>query len=360
MARTIPAVATIALPDTRLTTPTKPVDAGSAANLGHWRDVAQVHNLNIAMVHAQPVYQQMWDGGFVYNVPGWTFRYKVAVPKLTDQHTNITCRVYGYSPGGAGGGKVRFSAAFAPAVFSVVTLPAGPAVWTAAATFLAVGAGAFAAGDTELVTVETEANVNIAAIALEYNQINPGGAYPAAADALAAGVGPDGAIPLDLLEVGADSPLCSEIAQTLSGGVTAVSARLRTYHAMGVLDGSFLLERPFRVIVPVYDLGAVRHPLKFRLLATGQAQAQRHLIQHNPSTTEAAHDAWKDGAGARAPRGFTAVDIPAGAAVPFDSGEVGITLLAGDIIQAPGGYFGFAHLTVYPVAGFNGFAAWGI
>ena len=57
--------------------------------------------------------------------------------------------------------------------------------------------------------------------------------------------------------------------------------------------------------------------------------------------------------------GFTAVDVGAGAG-SFDSGEVTITLEPGDIIQAPGGYFGFAHLTVFPATGFDAFSAWGV
>ena len=356
MPRTIPAVASIVLPDTRLTTPTKPVLAGSATNGGHWLDAALIHNLNAAMVHAQPCYQQGWDGGFIFvTAPAtWTFSHEITVAKLTDQHTNITCRIYGFSQAGAGLGAVRFSTASAPAVFSVVTLPAGPAVWTAAATLLSVAAS-FGVNDYETITVEILDSVNVTTMQGEYDELSPGGAYPAGNDELASGVGPDGTVPLDTLELAADSPLPSEIARTLADGITAVSQRLRTYSSMGTIP--IRMERPFRVVIPVYDLGASVHKLKFRLLAEKGGLARTHLVQHSSASSAIGFDQWKNAVASS--RGFTLVTVPGGAG-QHDTGDIEITLEAGDIVQAPGGYLGFAHLTLWPGPNLLSFAVWGI
>ena len=354
MTRRIPAAASIVLPDTRLLTPTKTVFAGSSTNTGHWFDMASVHNLNLAMVHAQPVHQQNWDGGFVFNVGGFTSRYQVIVPKLTNQHTSITCRVYGHSPSGAGGGAVRFTAT-TPATTATVTLPAA-AAWTAAAPTLDV-AGSFGVLESEIVLVETEDDVNIQAIELEYAQINPGGLYPGADDELASGIGPDSTIPLDTSELAADSPLSSEFAQTLDAGIAAVSTRLRTYSAVGSIQAGGFNERPFRVVIPVYDLGASVHTLKYRVLANRSGLgAVNHIIQHSNASSDSGQENWIND---RAPRGFTRETVPAGAGV-YDSGEISISLDAGNIVQAPPGYFGFAHLTVYPGPDLLAFSAWGI
>jgi len=350
VARTIPAVASIALPDVRLTTPTKPVDAGSISNLGHWYDVAQLHNLNLAMMHAQPVYQQNWDGGFVYNVPGLVDRLTVIIPKLTDQHLTLSCRVYGHSF--LGGGVVRFTSA-TTGNFSDVALLAATA-WYTGAPALFIG---LPPGDTDVITISTSGDVNIESIAIEFDELNPGGAYPGANDELLGGVGPDGTTPLDSLEVLADDPLCSELAQTVSAGVTAVATRRRTYHAMGVLPLPYFLQRPFRVVVPVYDLGNARHTLKFRMLSTVQAQPVAHLIQHSAATQESAWRLWQAN---NTSRGYTQVLVAGVAGDPFDSGEISIVLEPGDIVQAPGEYFGFAHLTVYPRPGLKSFSAWGV
>jgi len=352
VARRIPAVASIELVDNRNLTATKPVDAGSATNSGHWYDAASLHNLNLAMCHAQPVHQQCWDDTFVLDSgAAYVDRYEITVPELSDQHLSLTCRVYGAT---TGVGLVKFTS-LATGNTSIVTLP-GAAAWTAGAAVLDMTLG-FPVLDYDTITIATWDKVDIENIAIEWVELNPGGAYPAADDALAAGVGPGGVPPLDTLEVDADSPLCSEIAQTVSAGITSVGARVRNYVCFGSIDAAGFATPdpgvPFRFIVPMMSHAQSIH---YRIKAAKGGSIRTHIIQHCSSGIGAAFENWQNG---NAPSGFTAVEIAAGAGNVWDDDDVDV--LDGSILpDAPGAYVGFAVFAIYPDAGLLSFTMWGV
>lgn len=355
MTRRIPGVGNIALPDTRALTPGQSVLAGSAALRGAWYDIASQHNLNLAMHHAQPCHTQGWDTGvFAYNSAGYVLRYETSIPKLTDQHTNITCRVYGNSP--LGGGLVRITATTSGSAV-VVALPA-VAAWTAAGALLSV-AGSFAVNDYETIQVETDGSVAIEWIALEYDQLNPGGAYPAADDALAAGVGPDGVLPLDTAELAADQPLPSDIAATLSAGCSAVASRFRTYSSSAALDPGGLPRRAYRVVVPVWNLGPNPHTVYYRLKVTsagGGGGDRNHTIQHTGNGT--IEELYEQSVVNGSPFGYTNISVLAGTGTNWVTGS--FALSTGSVMSAPGAYYGFAFLAITPDAGLDSFTFWGV
>jgi len=349
MSRRIPTPGSVVLPDTLALVPGAPVLAGSASVGGHWYDFASLYNLNLAMVHAQPVHEQQWNGGFVFNTGAFTSRYEVTVPKLTDQHLGIECRVYGHSP--ATGGQIRFTATTSGNT-STVAVPAA-AAWQAGATSLSM-AGSFGVNDYETILVESNGDVDIQAVALEYKELRPGGTYPGADDALAVSTAVDGAWPLDTDELAADKPLSAETFETLTDGTAAVDGRVRVYSSWGDVTGAGSRLRPFRVLVPVFDMGASLHTLNYRIKGLQGGATRTHFIGHGPQTNEDAYQQWLAGVDAR---GFTGVDISAGGGSEWKEGT--ISLLAGDIIPAPGGYFGWVQLTVYPADGLLSFSLWG-
>ena len=306
------------------------------------------------MCHAQPVHQQCWDDTFIFDSgAAYVDRYQITVPELTSKHLTLVCRVYGSS---LGVGLVRFTST-ANGNTSVVTLPIG-AAWTAGGVDLDMTA-AFPILEYDTITIATFGKVDVENIAVEYVEINPGGTYPAADSQLASGPIAnfiDEIVPLDTLDVSADSPLCSEIAQTVSAGIISTAARVRNYICMGSIDPAGFATPdpgvPFRVIVPMMSN---YQTIKYRIKAAKGGAIRTHIIQHSPAGIGPAFDVWQTGI---APDGFTSIAIPAGAGDVWVDGSVNV--LDGSILpDKPAAYLGFAVFAIYPSAGLLSFTMWG-
>lgn len=355
MANRIPAVASIVLVDALRMSSTLPIIAGSSSDAGKWFDLVSMHNLNLSQVHAECVLSQSWDGTFAFNVaapPTWTARGNATVPKLTNQHQDLNCRVFGFTP--TGGGLVRFTAVTSGNT-STVTLPTAPSAWTAGATTLDMS-GSFGANDYETILIETSIDVNIKDIALEYFGVNPGGAYPGADDVMPLGLNVDGTYPLDTNGATTDSPMTSEHGQTLASGITTCAARFRSYIALFAIDAAGFATPnpgvPWRTVEPMHD---ELQTVYWRLQGVQDAvSARTHVIQHGPSSIGEAHSVWTAGDEAL---GFTQVEIVAGGGgTVWMEGSVVVRSAA--IVQGPGAYLGFATLGIYPDVGLLSFSMW--
>ncbi len=371
MARTIPAPTNIVLPDPRKIVPTKTIFEGTAVEPGHWADaIVPLHNLGQAMMHAQPVFQQMFAADiyqFVFG--GFTTMFEITLPKLSNRHNFLTFRIYGHSPAGAAGGFCKFTA-LTSLTTATVTLPAGPAPsWTAAATFLDVTL-AFPVLDFETLRFEVDGDVDIVVIDLEWNELRPLGNYPALDDEMVVAQSIDNSWPLDTLEVAADRSVRSEFGETLFDTITDLSARVRVYTSfINFINQPPVVNNetdphPYRVIVPVQDNGGGGHELRWRMqVVPDPGQETYHFIQFSGQATIADGRA-VDIAGVGA-FGFWRVTIPAAAAVAVwvsseDVGQQRVRLIGADILAAPGAFQpGFAHLIVYPDLGLRSFTAWG-
>lgn len=220
MARTIPAPPYVA-PEPTKAAVGDPIMGGSAAEPGHWLDIAKGVNLAISDGHAGSVIQQNWiDVGAGHAGAGWIELYRYRVPELSPYHTVVQCEVYGLSATGTG--RVRFSSVNA---FGAQWVALGVAdAWHTTAN-LAVSFGWVG---YEEIYVEHDADVEIRAISVTYLPSDPSGLWPGADGALAAGA-TGSYIPMDDLEVGFDSAHPSRLGHMLRDNLALMKARQRVY-----------------------------------------------------------------------------------------------------------------------------------
>jgi hypothetical protein len=260
VARSIPALPVIPA-DPRRDAPRLPILAGlglTPEDVGHWRDLARLVNLDIATGNASVVFEQTWADGqmFVASV-GFAHRFRIAIPPLSGYHTLVRCSVYGSDP--AALGTVRFQGTNAASLVDIA-LPILDA-WTDSAGpgHLAV---AFAwAPSYEEITVQTDGVCNITAIKVEYLDHSPGGLWPGADDAIAAGPVPGStnlANPMDDAEVAADSPLASDLGVNILRNLRDLEARERVYLSIAGFEPTLVVGVdsvipvfPTRVVAPV-------------------------------------------------------------------------------------------------------------
>ncbi len=231
MARAIPLLPVIPA-DPRREAPRLPIMSGqgfAAQDVGHWRDLARLINLDVATGNASVVFEQTWSDK-QFNVPfsvGFVHRIRIAIPPLSGYHTLVRVSVFGYDP--AATGVVRFRGTNAASLVDVV-LPA-VAMWTDSVTpHLPV---AFAGAPSfEEITIETQGVVNVEIIKIEYLDVSPVGAWPVADDALPLGPIPgsaNNANPLDDAEVAPDSPLSSDLGVNVLDNLRDLEARERVH-----------------------------------------------------------------------------------------------------------------------------------
>jgi hypothetical protein len=260
VARAIPALPVVPA-DPRRDAPSLPILAGlglTPEDVGHWRDLARLVNLDIATGNASVVFEQQWaDGQFAVTSVGFTYRTRVAIPPLSGYHTLVRCSVYGNDP--AGLGVVRFRGTNAASVVDIA-LPVAVG-WTDSAGpgHLAVVTAGFPA--FEEITIETDGVCRIDIIKIEYLDVNPGGLWPGADDALAAGPVPAtawGANPMDDAEVTADSPLSSDLGLNVLNNLRDLEERPRVHLGLAGYNASraaglepVIADYPQRVVASV-------------------------------------------------------------------------------------------------------------
>ena len=345
MARAIPALPVIPA-EPRRTAPRLPIKSGqgtAADDFGHWYDLARLVNLDLATGYASVLFQNTWSDGqmFVTSV-AFAPRFRIAVPPLSGYHTLVRCSVYGNR--GAAAGTVRFQGTNAASLVDIA-LPLVPA-WTDS-----VGPGHLAvvfagAPSYEEITVWTDGDCNIDTIKVEYLDVNPGGLWPGADDALPVGPVPGSvnlANPMDDAEVLPDKPLSADLGINLLRNMRDLEARERVHLSVAGFDPG--------VVVGVDSvIGAFPHRVVTPMLAERVPDVELTVAVYADGTG-GAFDLWVQRSGAEAGLSYT----PARDAVKLSIAAVGpswrfytVELTGGRDLESPDHYPGLTTLAIRP------------
>lgn len=232
MARSIPAAPYVP-PDPAKFGPRSPIKEGAgtvpALDVGHVYDLARAVNLCTATVNAGPMFQQAFpDQTFWVASPGWVYRCRFRLPELGGQWNAVRVSVYGRAPAPPGTGAVQVLTVNAGFVATPIPVAAALQWYDTVAPYAPC---VFAAGEEEL-WIQTDGQVEIDQIQVQYMDYDPTGLYPGADGALPAGAIPGAspvAYPADDAEVAADKPLCSDVGLNWLNCLRDVEPRPRVY-----------------------------------------------------------------------------------------------------------------------------------
>ena len=345
MARSIPLLPVVPAEPRRFA-PRLPILSGQGTvvpdDVGHWNDLAREINLDIATGNASVVFENTWSDG-QFNVASLVFtnRIRTAIPPLSGYHTLVRCSVYGWTPTA---GTVRFQGTNAASLVDII-LP-GVVGWTDSAgpAHLAV---AFAGVPSyEEITIDTDGDCNIEVIKIEYLDYNPGGLWPGADDAIAAGPVP-GSVnlsnPMDDAEVAPDKPLASDLGVNILRNLRDLEARERVYFAVAGFDPTLvggedgvISTFAHRVVVPVLEERDPTIELNVAVYATAAGGNFKLYVQRSGADY---------GISAGVPENVVALTITA----PFNQWQFfTVELTGGPDFNAPNWYRGLTTLAVRP------------